>query len=391
MKQTTGTRAAPLRVGVLFGGRSAEHEISILSARNVIAALDPGRFEAVPIGIARDGRWILQSLPRLLREKGDPRFVQLDAAGCGVSLQAFAGAAELVAQDAVKSRMQLDVVFPVLHGPMGEDGTIQGLLELAGVPYVGAGVLGSSVGMDKDVMKRLLRDAGIPVAPFRTLRSSDYRRSPASVLLDAEALGYPLFVKPANLGSSVGISRVTGRAQLAAAIDKAFEYDAKILIEAAIVGREIECAVLGNDEPVASIAGEIAVNHPDGFYSYDAKYVDEHGVRLHVPAALDAPTMQRVQDLAVAAFRALECSGMARVDFFLRCDGTVLVNEINTIPGFTAMSMYPKLWAASGMPPHELVTRLIDLALERHLQRRSLRSVRTLRSDCLSLPGRGPG
>ena len=373
------TNIVPLRVGILFGGRSAEHEISILSARNVIAALDPARFEAVPIGIARDGRWVLQSLQRLLRDKGDPRFAQLDTAGCGVSLQTHAGAAELVAQDPSMSRVQLDVVFPVLHGPMGEDGTIQGLLELAGVPYVGAGVLGSAVGMDKDVMKRLLRDAGIPVAPFRTLRSSDYRRGPATVLLDAESLGYPLFVKPANLGSSVGISRVTSRAHLAAAIETAFEYDAKILVEAAIAGREIECAVLGNDEPVASVAGEIAVNHPDGFYSYDAKYVDEHGVRLYVPAALDAASMQEVQSLAVATFRALECNGMARVDFFLRSDGSILVNEINTLPGFTAMSMYPKLWAASGVPPRELVTRLIDLALERHLQRRSLRSVRSLR------------
>lgn len=376
MKSQAQTR---LKVGVLFGGRSAEHEVSILSARNVIAALDPERFDVVPIGIARDGRWVLQSVTRLLRDKGDPRFVQLDAAGPSVPLINHAAHCVAKAADQEVTVDSLDVVFPVLHGPMGEDGTVQGLLELAGVPYVGAGVLGSAVGMDKDVMKRLLRDAGIPIAPHRTLRVADYRRHQQRWLQELdEQIGYPLFVKPANLGSSVGISRVACRAQLPVALDKAFDYDVKILVEAGVVGREIECAVLGNDEPVASIPGEIIVRHADGFYSYDAKYVSEHGAALQVPAALDAAVSREVQRLAIATFQALEGSGLARVDFFLQPDGELLVNEINTLPGFTAVSMYPKLWAASGVPPRELVARLIDLAIKRHRQRRSLRTLHSL-------------
>jgi len=234
-----------------------------------------------------------------------------------------------------------------MHGPMGEDGTIQGMLELAGIPYVGAGVLGSAVGMDKDVMKRLLRDAGIPTAGFRTLRRHEYRRNPQAAMRSLESLGFPLFVKPANLGSSVGVSRVVSRSELPHALDKAFLHDTKLLAEEAIVGREIECAVLGNDEPVASIPGEIVVTHADGFYSYEAKYLDERGATLAVPAALDAELTREVQRLSIAAFRVLECSGMARVDFFVTSTRRVLVNEINTIPGFTAMSMYPKLWSAS--------------------------------------------
>lgn len=376
MKTQAKTR---LKVGVLFGGRSAEHEVSILSARHVIAALDPERFDVVPIGIARDGRWVLQSVTRLLRDKGDPRFVQLDTAGPSVPLINHASHAVMKAADPEVTVDSLDVVFPVLHGPMGEDGTVQGLLELAGVPYVGAGVLGSAVGMDKDVMKRLLRDAGIPIAQHRTLRVADYRRNQQRWLREIdEQIGYPLFVKPANLGSSVGISRVASRAQLSVALDKAFEYDVKILVEAGVAGREIECAVLGNDEPLASIPGEIIVRHDDGFYSYDAKYVSENGAVLQIPAVLDAAVSAEAQRLAIATFQALECSGLGRVDFFLQPNGALLVNEINTLPGFTAISMYPKLWAASGVPPRELVARLIDLAIERHRQRRSLRTLHAL-------------
>ncbi|MBB6091395.1 D-alanine-D-alanine ligase [Povalibacter uvarum] len=368
--------AARLKVGVLFGGRSAEHEVSILSARNVIAALDPERFHAVAIGITRGGRWIQQSTQRLLREKGDPRFVQLCVDGPEVSLLAN-GASE--AANAGPRGAGLDVIFPVLHGPHGEDGTVQGLLELAGVPYVGAGVLGSAVGMDKDVMKRLLRDAGIPVARFAVARHSEYRRDPAAVLTRADALGYPLFVKPANLGSSVGVTRVLSRAQLPSALQTAFAYDLKVILEESITGREIECSVLGNDAPVASVPGEIVVTHPDGFYSYDAKYLDDHGSRLEIPASLDDRTASEVQRLSLETFRALECSGLARVDFFLRGDGQLFVNEINTLPGFTAISMYPKLWAASGVSPRELISRLIDLAIERHSQRAVLRSVCSVR------------
>lgn len=367
--------AARLKVGVLFGGRSAEHEVSILSARNVIAALDPERFQAVAIGITRGGRWIQQSTQRLLREKGDPRFVQLCVDGPEVSLLAN-GNSE--AANSPRS-VGLDVVFPVLHGPQGEDGTVQGLLELAGVPYVGAGVLGSAVGMDKDVMKRLLRDAGIPVARFVVTRHSEYRRDPLTVLARADTLGYPLFVKPANLGSSVGVTRVLSRSQLPAALQTAFAYDLKVIMEESISGREIECSVLGNDAPVASVPGEIVVTHPDGFYSYDAKYLDDHGSRLQIPASLADRTASEVQRLALDTFRALECSGLARVDFFLRGDGRLFVNEINTLPGFTAISMYPKLWAASGVAPRELISRLIDLAVERHSQRAVLRSVCSVR------------
>ncbi len=367
--------ATRLKVGVLFGGRSAEHEVSILSARNVIAALDPRRFDAVAIGITRSGRWIQQSTQRLLREKGDPRFVQLSADGPEVSLLPSARTED----PTLCGRPQVDVVFPVLHGPHGEDGTVQGLLELANVPFVGAGVLGSAVGMDKDVMKRLLRDSGIPVANFVAIRRHDYRRDPLAALASAETLGFPLFVKPANLGSSVGVTRVLSRAQLPAALQTAFDYDLKVIVEESISGREIECSVLGNDAPVASVPGEIVVTHPDGFYSYDAKYLDDRGARLQVPAALDAQLTREVQRLSLATFQVLECSGLARVDFFLRPDGRLLVNEINTLPGFTAISMYPKLWAASGVPPRDLISRLIDLAIERHEQKRSLRSLCSVR------------
>lgn len=365
--------ATRLKVGVLFGGRSAEHEVSILSARNVIAALDPHRFEPVPIGITRGGRWIRQSVQRLLREKGDPRFVQLCMDGPGVSLSG------LIGDGLQESRPALDVIFPVLHGPQGEDGTVQGLLELAGIPYVGAGVLGSAVGMDKDVMKRLLRDAGIPVARFAVVRHGEYRRDQREVLAHADALGYPLFVKPANLGSSVGITRVLSRAQLPSALANAFAYDSKVILEESILGREIECSVLGNDEPLASVPGEIVITHADGFYSYDAKYLDDRGATLQIPAELDSRTAREVQRLSLQTFRALECSGLARVDFFLRRDGELFVNEINTLPGFTAISMYPKLWAASGLPPRDLISRLIDLAIERHAQRCVLRSVCSVR------------
>lgn len=373
-----------LRIGVLFGGRSAEHEVSILSARNVIAALDPDKFEAVPIGIARDGRWLLQSTQRLLRDKDDPRLAQIDAAGPDVSLVAPADLA------ACSAAGKLDVIFPVLHGTQGEDGIMQGLLELAGIPYVGAGVLGSAVGMDKDVMKRLLRDAGIPVARFRVVRRSDFHRDPAATLRQIESLGCPLFVKPANLGSSVGISRVISYGQLLAALETAFGYDLKAVVEEAVAGREIECSVLGNDVPVASIPGEIVVTHADGFYSYDAKYLDDYGTTLKIPAPLDDATTREVQRLALDTFRTLECSGLARVDFFLRRDGRLLVNEINTLPGFTAVSMYPKLWAASGVPPQELVTRLIELAIERHEHRSGLRSVFSLRTARSERPLQAP-
>jgi D-alanine-D-alanine ligase len=366
-----------LRVAVLFGGRSAEHEISLLSARFVVEALDRDRFEPVLIGIDKGGRWLLQEEALLLHGARDPRLARLDQAMPGVALAAHpgtGGAASLTVAD--KGALNVDVVFPVLHGPMGEDGAIQGLLELASVPYVGAGVLGSAVGMDKDVMKRLLAEAELPIVRHMTLRRAEVDRGRNAVLERLEALGYPLFVKPANLGSSVGITRAKDRRGLGDAIDHAFEFDTKIVVEEALDHpREIECAVLGNDEPIASIPGEIVIDHPDGFYSYTAKYIDEKGAVTKIPADLSAAQINAVKLLAIKAFRTLECAGLARVDFFLSGpDGRLYINEINTLPGFTAISMYPKLWEASGLSARELIARLIDLALERAERRQRLRT-----------------
>lgn len=360
-----------VRVGILFGGRSAEHEISILSARNVLVALDRQRFEPVLIGIDKQGRWLLHQEAYLLEAARDPRRVKLSDHAPTVSIEPRPTGGALGPAD---GPLKVEVVFPVLHGPMGEDGTVQGLLDLADLPYVGAGVLGSALGMDKDAMKRLLREAKIPVADFRTVYQGAFRRDPERACALAAEVGFPLFTKPANLGSSVGIRRVPDRSRLKAALAHAFEFDLKAMAEAAVVGREIECSVLGNEDPIASIPGEIIVTHPDGFYSYEAKYVDENGASLEIPARLDDRTVRAVQDLAIRTYRALEGAGMARVDFFLRPDGRLVVNEVNTIPGFTAISMYPKMWEATGVGPTELVSRLIDFALERHRARRELKT-----------------
>jgi D-alanine-D-alanine ligase len=358
-----------IRVGILFGGQSAEHEISILSARNVLEALDPARFEPLLIGIDKSGRWLLQDARRLLASARDPRQVSIEE---GAPAQLPVHRADAGSSPSVATSLP-DVIFPVLHGTLGEDGAVQGLFELGGIPYVGAGVLGSAVGMDKDVMKRLLRDAGIAVAEFRTLRRGAFDRNPERGCEELAGLGLPLFVKPANAGSSIGITRVLERTQLEPAIRRAFEFDSKVLGEAAISGREIELAVLGGNPPTVSVAGEIIVRHRDGFYSYDAKYIDEQGVELALPAQIDAGVQAKAQTIALKVFEVLECEGLARVDLFLTAQGELLVNEINTLPGFTAISMYPKLWALSGLSPRELVSRLIDLALERGKQRAQLR------------------
>lgn len=356
-----------IRVAIVFGGQSTEHEISILSARNVLAALDKSRFEPLLIGIDKSGRWLTQDPDRLLASAHDPRLVHLGE-GRAVSKELLA-----TGRSADEAAGSIDVIFPVLHGTMGEDGTIQGLFELAGIPYVGAGVLGSAIGMDKDVSKRLLREAGIPVADYLVLRRERFDRDPAGALAQLARLGLPVFTKPANAGSSVGIRKVTAPAAIEDAVRFAFEFDCKVLVEAAVVAREIELAVLGGNPPSVSVAGEIVVRHPDGFYSYDAKYVDESGARLELPARLTADELARAQAMAGRAFDVLECEGMARVDLFLRPDGALLVNEINTIPGFTAISMYPKLWELSGIAPTPLISRLIDLALERGRRRAALR------------------
>lgn len=352
-----------IRVGILFGGQSAEHEISILSARNVLDALDRDRFEPVLIGVDKSGRWLAQEESRLIAGSRDPRQVRVES-GLPASIEVSAG--------------QVDVVFPILHGTLGEDGAMQGLLEVAGVPYVGAGVLGSAIGMDKDVMKRLLRDAGIPIADFRTLRRERFLADPVGTCEALRPLGLPLFAKPANAGSSVGVKKVTSFGQLQAAIDHALQFDTKAVIEQGIVGREIELAVLGGDPPAVSVAGEIIVEHADGFYSYEAKYIDENAARLVIPAELSPDELARAQQLALQTFMVLECEGMARVDLFLDADGQFHVNEINTIPGFTAISMYPKLWELSGIARQDLVSRLIDLGLERARVRTQIRKNYTI-------------
>ena len=360
-----------IRVGIVFGGRSAEHEVSLQSAKNVLEALDRQKYDPVLIGIDREGRWRLDEHTRNLFESArplpnltadSPREVALVARGEQSRLLDLSGDTELG---------RLDVGFPVLHGPYGEDGSVQGLCRLANMPCVGAGILGSAVGMDKDVMKRLLRDAGIPIARFVTMLRGG--PAPDFAALKAE-LGTPLFVKPANLGSSVGISRVESEKEYRAALAVAFEYDVKVVVEECIVGREIECAVLGNADPQASIPGEILTGGGHSFYDYEAKYIDEKGAQLRIPAPLDGPSTEKVRSLARQAFTVLCCEGMARVDMFVRDTGEVLVNEINTIPGFTRISMYPKLWEASGISYSQLVDRLITLAIERHAAERELKT-----------------
>jgi len=341
-------------VGILFGGKSAEHEVSLQSAKNVYDAIDRSKFEPVLIGIDKSGKWLLNSDSRRLslNPTGDPVALIPESAGL------LSNAASLPASNFLPP--QLDVVFPILHGPFGEDGTVQGLLKLADVPFVGSDVLGSAVSMDKDVMKRLFRDAGIPIGKFLAFRSHNTLPPFAEIAAD---LGSPVFVKPANMGSSVGISKVCNEAEFSAAVNEAFQYDTKIVIEEFIQGREIECAVLGNEAPIASIPGEVIPTHE--FYSYEAKYLDENGAALEIPAKLDDETKKRIQELSITAFQTLCCEGLSRVDFFLKKNGEALINEINTMPGFTKISMYPKLWEASGIGYTELITRLIELAMEK--------------------------
>jgi len=394
---------AKLRVGILFGGRSGEHEVSLLSAASVVNAIDKTKYEVVPIGITKDGRWLTaEHAERLLQgdagegaratqvttlRAGDPEATPgaaVLAAGASVvvppepsrreaGLAPFQTDASALRRAADRA-INVDVIFPVLHGTFGEDGTIQGLLELADIAYVGAGVLGSAAGMDKDIMKSLFRAAGLPIVKHVTVLRSQFEREPKKVAKLVESkLKYPVFVKPANLGSSVGISKAHDRKELGPAMAEAAKFDRKIVIEEGVGGkknkaREIECAVLGNDDPKASIAGEIIPCKE--FYDYDAKYLVE-GSEAVIPAKLTKAEMKTVQRLAIAAFQAVDCTGLARVDFLM--DPTsrkIFVNEINTMPGFTAISMYPKMWVASGVPYPELIDRLIQLGIERHEDKR---------------------
>ena len=382
-----------LRVGILFGGRSGEHEVSLLSAASVLNAIDKEKYDVVPIGITKDGRWLtaehaehllqgkLMLEPRNLRA-GDPETTPSAAVlarGESVvvppepvhrqsGLVPFQTDAAMMRRASDRA-INVDVIFPVLHGTFGEDGTIQGLLELADIPYVGAGVLGSAAGMDKDIMKSLFIAAGIPIVKHVTLLRSMWEKEPKKVAKLVGKLKYPVFVKPANLGSSVGISKAHNRKELGPAIEEAAKFDRKIVIEQGVGGakekaREIECSVLGNDEPAASVPGEIVPGKE--FYDYTAKYVDE-GSQLIIPAKLSKSETKKVQDLAIAAFKAVDCSGLARVDFLMDPKTRkIYLNEINTMPGFTAISMYPKLWAASGLAYADLIDRLIQLGIERH-------------------------
>lgn len=361
------------RVGILFGGKSAEHEVALQSAKNIVEAIDKDQYDVVPIGIDKQGQWHLQKSAEFLLNATDPKMIALNASSASEALAVIPGTSQTRALDVSNtSPMEpVDVIFPVLHGPFGEDGTVQGLLKLMNLPFVGAGVLGSAVGMDKDVMKRLLRDAGIFIAKFLVFPRA-LRKTIDPVAIVAE-LGLPCFVKPANLGSSVGITRVNTEAEFEAAIVEAFRYDTKIIIEERIQGREIECSVLGNDEPIASVPGEIVTDTAHHqFYSYEAKYLDEHGATLEIPANLPEHIVKRVQEASVRAFQVLCCEGMARVDCFVTDDERVVINEINTIPGFTRISMYPKLWEASGISYRELINRLIQLAIERHEREQEL-------------------
>ena len=361
-----------IRVGLIFGGRSGEHEVSLMSARSVMDALDPEKYEVVPVGITRAGQWLagdalaalnvgISSATRPvthLPESQSPALTPVERAS--MELSSFSEVAEL------------DVIMPILHGPYGEDGTVQGLLELADLPYVGAGVVGSAVGMDKAIFKNVMAANGIPILPWRLVLVGDWRSRRSAVLEQLESMFcYPVFTKPANLGSSVGICRCADRAELETGLDTAAQYDRRIVVEQGADARELEVAVLGNDSPIASIVGEVRPRR--AFYDYVAKYVSDDS-ELLIPASLDAAVADEVRNLALKAYKAIDCAGMGRVDLLMdRENGSLYMNEINTIPGFTRISMYPKLWEASGIPYPELLDRLIELALDRHHEKKNLK------------------
>lgn len=347
-------------VGILCGGKSAEHEISLLSAKNIIEAIDRERYEVKVIGIDKSGKWHLCDSERPFLYAADPKTIELSK-GEAVTLPAGLGG-QLWSLETGKIVAEIDVIFPILHGPYGEDGTVQGLLKLANVAFVGAGVLGSAAGMDKDVMKRLLRDAAIPVANFRTIIQGEL----VSFIELSSIFGLPLFIKPANMGSSVGVSKVKTEAEFTEALESAFCYDSKVIIEEYIKGKEIECAVLGNENPITSELAEIVPTHD--FYSYEAKYLDENGATLQIPAKVPKEIKSKIQQLAIKVFKVLECEGLGRVDFFLKENGDILVIEINTMPGFTKISMFPTLWGISGFNYSDLIDKLIQLGLERSEQ-----------------------
>lgn len=362
---TTKLKQRKIRVAVLFGGESAEHEVSVQSARNVVRALDTKKYAITLIGIDRNGVWNLYETPESFSDETE--MFRKQNTSLETVFPVLSSSAKFLGG---KGSEKIDVVFPVLHGPFGEDGTIQGLLKLVHVPFVGADVLGSAIGMDKDVAKRLLRDAGIPIAKFLAFKQHERKNITFEKL--KRSLGVPFFIKPASLGSSVGISKVRNKQECDTALELAFSYDTKILIEEYICGKEVECAVLGNEAPTTSLCGEIVPHHE--FYSYEAKYLDTNGAALSIPANISSRVSEKIQKFAIRVFEVLCCEGMARVDFFVTDDENIFINEINTIPGFTSISMYPKLWEASGISYVELVDTLIELAIERFHEKRKLKT-----------------
>jgi D-alanine-D-alanine ligase len=376
MAQKAGFKeAVKIKVGVLYGGRSGEHDVSLCSAASVFSALDRKKYKVTAIGIARDGRWYVQENPQIIPDKDFGRKLALKKSGMWL-VNHFEQKNKLHLYDFKNKNKEVivDVVIPVLHGTFGEDGTLQGLLELAMVPYVGADVIGSAVGIDKDIAKRLLKEAGIPVVPSITVNKPNWQYNAKIIIKEALAkLGLPLFVKPVCTGSSVGVKKVKKKELLAKAMGFAFQFDTRVMIEKAIDCREIECAVLGNENPTASVPGEIIPYHE--FYSYEAKYIDPNGAALIIPADIDKTLAGKIRKIAVEGYMALGCSSMARVDFFLdKKTNKFYLNEINTLPGFTSISMYPKLWDATGLKYNDLLDKLIALALDRHKKKLEIKT-----------------
>ncbi|MRH43707.1 D-alanine--D-alanine ligase [Aquibacillus halophilus] len=357
-------------VGIIFGGKSAEHEVSLQSAKNIVDAIDKSKYDVVLIGIDKEGKWHLNDQSSYLLNEENPKLIQLNKTNKSIAVVPGESSNQLVALSDSQGLDQLDVVFPILHGTLGEDGSIQGMLRIANLPFVGTGVLGSAVSMDKDIAKRLLKEAGIQVAKSVTYTKN--KLSSVNYEEVKEKLDLPMFIKPANQGSSVGVSKVRNEQEFYQGLKEAFQYDHKVLIEETIVGREVEVAVLGNEDPIASLPGEILPQ--TDFYSYESKYIDEKGADLAIPAELSDEITEKVQKAAIEVFQSLNCEGLARVDFFLKEDGELVVNEVNTLPGFTRISMYPKLWEISGISYPELINKLIELAIERYQRDEQLKN-----------------
>ncbi|MEP7195050.1 MAG: D-alanine--D-alanine ligase [Saprospiraceae bacterium] len=359
-----------LNLGIIFGGRSTEHEISVRSARSIIASIDSNKYNLTLIGIDKSGRWFLNNYSKFLLAENDQNATPFESVETEISIakrDEFIGAVSIQSNQQIQS---LDVVFPILHGSFGEDGTIQGVLKALDLPFVGVDLLASAVGMDKDITKRILRDSGIPIADYVCLKKFDH--NPDSFEMISNNLGLPLFVKPANSGSSVGVNKVSNKTEFEAALDEAFKYDYKVLVEEAIIGKELECAILGNENPIASVVGEILPKST--FYSYESKYLNTIDAELNIPAQIELQLSELIRSTAIKAFQSISAEGLSRVDFFLKKDGSIVVNEINTMPGFTNISMYPKLWEASGISYGELIDRLIQLAIDRHHRNKLLKT-----------------